>query len=275
MKRIAYGLGALVVVAGAAGCSSSPNESSTSSGSSDGITQQELAAGDELPTADEDGVEPDANTDGDEVAELFGAGDERTSGDTSADALSACRDTTGYRGGKAFSICVTTVEGHLVEVHTAEAYETMKAAAARDGVDLAIVSGFRTMEQQRHLYQLYKEGKGNLAAVPGFSNHQSGHALDLNTNGKGVYSWLTKNGATYGFKRTVPSEIWHWEVWGSESGGGGTTSPAGCHSDSLGRDMVANACVQSKTDGKWYQCNNGRWVDRWSDPQACDGVYPR
>ena len=60
-------------------------------------------------------------------------------------------------------------------------------------------------------YRLYKQGKGNLAAPPGYSNHQSGKALDLNTSAKGVYTWLSKHGATYGFRRTVPSEKWHWE----------------------------------------------------------------
>jgi len=275
MKRFAYGFGVLIVVGGVVGCSSPPSdESSGSAGSSDGVTAQELEAAEELPTADEDGVEPDESTDGDQVAELFGNGSESTSSDTTSEALGSCTKTTGYRGGKAFSICVTTVEGRLVEQHTAEAYETMKAAAAKSGVHLAIVSGFRTMAQQRKLYALYKAGKGNLAAVPGFSNHQSGHALDLNTQGAGVYSWLTNNGAKYGFKRTVPSEIWHWEVWGAGSSGG-TASPAGCHSDSLGKDMPANACVQSHSDTKWYQCDNGRWVDRWSDPHACNGVYPK
>jgi hypothetical protein len=38
--------------------------------------------------------------------------------------------------------------------------------------------------------------------------------------------------------------------------------------------MPANACVQSKYDDAWYQCDDGAWVDRWTDPAACDGVYP-
>ncbi|MBN9164768.1 MAG: M15 family metallopeptidase [Myxococcales bacterium] len=54
-------------------------------------------------------------------------------------------------------------------------------------------------------------GRSRLAAVPGYSNHQSGSALDLNTSARGVYSWLAKHGKAYGFRRTVPSEKWHWE----------------------------------------------------------------
>jgi hypothetical protein len=38
--------------------------------------------------------------------------------------------------------------------------------------------------------------------------------------------------------------------------------------------MPDNACVQSKLDRLWYQCANGRGVDRWSDPHACNGVHP-
>jgi hypothetical protein len=61
---------------------------------------------------------------------------------------------------------------------------------------------------------------------------------------------------------------------GGSSSGGGTSSAAGCYSDTLGREMPANACVQSKFDDAWYQCDNGSWVDRWTDPTACDGQYP-
>jgi hypothetical protein len=38
--------------------------------------------------------------------------------------------------------------------------------------------------------------------------------------------------------------------------------------------MPDNACVQSKFDGLWWQCANGAWVDRWTDPDACNGVHP-
>ncbi len=61
------------------------------------------------------------------------------------------------------------------------------------------------------------------------------------------------------------------------SGGGGSPSASGdttCYSATLGRDMPENACVQSASDGNWYQCSSGVWVDRWSDPDPCSGVYP-
>jgi hypothetical protein len=60
----------------------------------------------------------------------------------------------------------------------------------------------------------------NLAAQPGYSNHQSGHALDVNTSAPGVYAWLAAHGGEFGFSETVPSENWHWEWWGGGPGGG-------------------------------------------------------
>jgi hypothetical protein len=49
---------------------------------------------------------------------------------------------------------------------------------------------------------------------------------------------------------------------------------ATCYSSTLGRDMPENACVQSAADDNWYQCSGGAWVDRFSDPDACNGEYP-
>jgi hypothetical protein len=63
---------------------------------------------------------------------------------------------------------------------------------------------------------------------------------------------------------------------GSGSSGGGTSSggSTGCYSDTLGKEMPDNACVQSLSNSDWYQCDHGSWTDRWTDPTACDGVYP-
>src|SRR5437764_35438 len=68
-----------------------------------------------------------------------------------------------------------------------------------------------------------------LAVTLGFQACGPAAALDLNTATAGVYNWLTANGAAYGFKRTVPSEIWHWEWWGGGPGGGTcATTPDNC-----------------------------------------------
>ena len=61
---------------------------------------------------------------------------------------------------------------------------------------------------------------------------------------------------------------------GGSGSGSGTPTGATCYSSTLGADMPENACVQSRFDSAWYQCSNGSWVDRWSDPDACNGVHP-
>ena len=133
------------------------------------------------------------------------------------------RADTGYVRGDAFRITVVTVDSKPVERETANAYYVMQQAAQRDGVAIRIVSGFRTQDEQRYLYGCYTNcncNNCNLAARPGYSNHQSGHALDLNTSDGNVARWLNNNGARFGFRRTVPSELWHWEWWGGGPGGG-------------------------------------------------------
>jgi len=132
---------------------------------------------------------------------------------------------TGYRSGSAFAITVVTVDGKPVEKATANAYYVMAQAAAADGITLKVVSGFRTNAEQQYLYNCYVNcscNSCNQAAPPGYSNHQSGHALDLNTGGwtTAIYNWLSAHGAAYGFSRTVAGEHWHWEWWGGGPGGG-------------------------------------------------------
>jgi LAS superfamily LD-carboxypeptidase LdcB len=119
--------------------------------------------------------------------------------------------TTGYRDGEPVRMNLTIIDGKPVEEKTAAQFRKMRAAAQRDGITLLVVSGFRTMERQRELYADYRAGRGHLAALPGHSNHQSGHALDLAVSAPKVRAWLESHAGTFGFRRTVPSEPWHWE----------------------------------------------------------------
>lgn len=124
---------------------------------------------------------------------------------------------TGYSSGVLREIELVRVDGKLAKLETADAFWVMREAALREGVSIYVVSGFRTMEEQRYLYGCYVNcscNNCNLAARPGYSNHQSGRALDLNTGDAGVLRWLNRNAERYGFERTVPSEDWHWELLG-------------------------------------------------------------
>lgn len=174
------------------------------------------------------------------------------------------RKDTGYTSGKSFKITVVHVDGKPVELNTANAYIKMAQAAQADGVQLRIVSGFRTMKEQQYLYHCYKTcscNNCNLAAVPGTSNHQSGHALDLNTSSSGVYSWLSKHAGKFGFKRTVPSENWHWEYWGPEVHG-----PCGGPPDVTAKLVKATSNakkIKSKKDKAQYEVCAGKKFKFW------------
>jgi LAS superfamily LD-carboxypeptidase LdcB len=50
-------------------------------------------------------------------------------------------------------------------------------------------------------------------AIPGFSIHERGAAFDFSVNGgkSAAYKWLVKNAYKFGFYRTIPSEMWHFE----------------------------------------------------------------
>jgi hypothetical protein len=54
----------------------------------------------------------------------------------------------------------------------------------------------------------------------------------------------------------------------------GTPTTAGCYSGTLERQVPENTCVESMFDGLWYQCSDGSWVDRWSDPNLCVSEFP-
>lgn len=119
-----------------------------------------------------------------------------------------------WTAGSSGSVEVAEIQPNFfLRTDAAIAFKNMEAAAARDGVTLSVASAWRSMDQQKILYAMYLNHTGNLAAQPGYSNHQNGIAVDINTSGvhADAFRWLTDNAEDYGFIRTVPSEIWHWE----------------------------------------------------------------
>jgi hypothetical protein len=167
---------------------------------------------------------------------------------------------TGYTRGQAFTITVVHVDGKPVEVETAKHYIAMQDAAAASGVALRISSGFRTMAKQQYLYRCYTRGTScnscnncNRAAKPGYSNHQSGQALDLNSKGPGVMAWLNAHAAEYGFARTVADEEWHWEWLGggkSVEACGGPVGADGCTpTERANASKFGCACVNHQGEG--------------------------
>lgn len=123
-----------------------------------------------------------------------------------------------YINGRPMSINVQSVgNGQFMRADAANGFVRMQADARRAGINLSATSGFRTMAQQQHLYNLYKAGRGNLAAKPGYSNHQGGISMDIGGiggYGTTAYKWLQANARKYGFVNDVGGEPWHWTFRG-------------------------------------------------------------
>lgn len=108
--------------------------------------------------------------------------------------------------------------GQYLRADTASAFARMNADFRRAGLGvLGVASGYRSIAEQTRLYNLYRAGKGNVAAKPGHSNHNHGTAVDLTGYGGSTNSpqfrWLLRNAGRYGFSwaegRSV-GEPWHW-----------------------------------------------------------------
>jgi LAS superfamily LD-carboxypeptidase LdcB len=115
--------------------------------------------------------------------------------------------------------------------------EDLLTAAKNDGVDLTVVSAYRSFETQAELkgayLQSYGSGANTFSADQGYSEHQLGTALDFSTPQLGgslgsfgdtnAYAWLKENAHRYGFILSYPEgnnyyvyEPWHWRFVGED-----------------------------------------------------------
>ncbi len=110
----------------------------------------------------------------------------------------------------------------------------MRLHAAQDGIALDAISGFRSHAYQLGIFER-KLARGlsvaeilKVNAAPGFSEHHSGHALDIGTPGDApaeesfeatdAFAWLQANAGRHGFQLSYPRdnphgivyEPWHW-----------------------------------------------------------------
>jgi D-alanyl-D-alanine carboxypeptidase len=124
----------------------------------------------------------------------------------------------------------------------ATAMRAMQQAAARDGVDLRVLSAFRSIELQRSLFFDVKAERNQdaltrakVSAPPGYSEHSTGYAVDLGDGGQPqtnlsqnfentqAYQWLSQHAGRYHFTLSFPKsnqqgvsyEPWHWRFEGS------------------------------------------------------------
>ena len=123
---------------------------------------------------------------------------------------------------------------HELVLAACAAWDAMKGAAATDGIDLIIVSAFRSIARQAEIVRAkHLAGQGNdeifsVSAPPGFSEHHTGRAIDISAPNEAVleeefehsaaFSWLEQNASRFGFTMTYPRgnqygfsyEPWHW-----------------------------------------------------------------
>lgn len=89
------------------------------------------------------------------------------------------------------------------------------SAAASEGIQLLVDSGWRSAEYQEHLLQeaVAKYGSETEAArwvaTPTTSAHVSGDAVDIGP--PDAAAWLSAHGAAYGLCRVYGNEPWHFE----------------------------------------------------------------
>ncbi|MCM1985095.1 D-alanyl-D-alanine carboxypeptidase family protein [Lyngbya confervoides] len=144
----------------------------------------------------------------------------------------------------------------------AAAFRSMQSAAAQSGINLGVISGFRSRADQATLWQRQVSRQGSeqsaahWSAPPGHSEHHTGYALDIRDlsqpqtdlkqsfESTRAYGWLRQNAGRYGFELSFPPgnaqgvsyEPWHWRYVGS---------PA---AKSVFRQTVAAAAPQAVPD---------------------------
>lgn len=147
-----------------------------------------------------------------------------------------------YEEAAAAELVSLTADGQVqLRPAAADSFEEMAAAAAREGVILVPLSGFRSQSEQSHLFFQVKAERGESAssraevsAPPGYSEHHTGYALDIGDGDQPdtdvepsfvetkAYVWLQENAARYGFELSfdqgnpqgVTYEPWHWRFVG-------------------------------------------------------------
>lgn len=130
---------------------------------------------------------------------------------------------------------LTTYGGIYMAKPTATAYKKLRAAVLAEKLGtLCVNSGYRSYASQKMIHasrvaQLGKKAGEKLAARPGYSEHQTGLAIDISTTALGcrigsfgaskASNWIAANAWQYGFIVRYPSNAktkitgYVWEPW--------------------------------------------------------------
>jgi hypothetical protein len=131
------------------------------------------------------------------------------SGDATAEAELVPPGTVGAAGAPGVGEYAGPLEyrqGKPMRPDVALAFDRMAEAAAADGVNLIVVSGFRSNAEQATLFAAHPDPKW--VAPPGQSLHRLGTELDLGPNS--AYGWLARNAGRFHFVQRYSWEPWHY-----------------------------------------------------------------
>jgi zinc D-Ala-D-Ala carboxypeptidase len=117
-------------------------------------------------------------------------------------------------------------EAEGLDLELRRRFEQARAAAAADGVELRVTSGWRSAAEQQELVERALERYGSAEEAhrwvlpPESSEHVAGEAIDVGPT-EGAY-WLQQHGARFGLCQTYANEVWHYEAAADP---GGTCPP--------------------------------------------------
>jgi D-alanyl-D-alanine carboxypeptidase len=122
----------------------------------------------------------------------------------------------------------------LLAPPAAAAWRSLRQAAGNEGIELFIVSAFRSIARQEEIFRSKLAAGLSLdeilavSAPPGYSEHHTGRAVDLSTPGcrsltaefeqTPAFAWLQARAGYFGFSLSFPRdnargyiyEPWHW-----------------------------------------------------------------
>lgn len=127
----------------------------------------------------------------------------------------------------------------------------------------------------RGLFQINSIHVGSMRGCPSTSSA----LMNAEANVRCAYAIYRAQGlnAWYGYrKHRTECNNYPAPARGSSSG---ADEPGGCWSGTLEDTVDARTCVQSKFDGEWYQCMNGKWYEgvtasRSGPYGVCSATYP-
>ena len=149
--------------------------------------------------------------------------------------------------GGGYSGPLTYRDGEGMRPDAAGAYDRMAQAARHAGLDLLVVSGFRSDAEQARLFAQHPDPRW--VAPPGHSLHRCATELDLGPSA--AYGWLLAHAPRFGFERRYPWEPWHFGFVGgpppcSEAGNAVSASGFPGEQDGLARSSGLPSFVPAR-----------------------------